>query len=574
MVASNSSLGPGEMPPSLTPQPVKTFDRGTVGGDEYGAFTGFGRDGQEHTLFGPASSVPLERRKKVIIVGAGINGIQQATVLLRDGYVKHGDMKIMDALDGYGGVWQKNKYPGCACDVPAMVYTTSYHINKNWTHFYAERAQIEEYYTEFALQYGLDKCTQFQSFVRSCAWDDDLMVWHVAVSNKRTGETEHWIADFVCQCVGSLDRPKWGNTPGRENFKGTAWHTAHWRHDCDLTGKKVAIIGCGPSAAQILPEIIDKPEHLTVYMRTPPVCIARGDFAYSRLFRWAIKWIPLFAWVVRTYMNLEMMRNCRPMATDGNPMNDKMTQEAINFMESQISDPELREKVRPHSKFFCKRPLHLDGFYAALARKNCTVLREDLVRYTEKGVVSKDKPSGKEIEREYDIIIFGTGFNVSQFLEHEKVTGINGLDLQVKWKDHPEALYGLATSQFPNMFYCFGPNSAHVWSSQQDNWERQARFTAKVVKEAVLRARKGVKLAIHPRRDFEREYNVEVQRRQTGTFVWARPDCVTYYKNDDGWNTFTMPWTWWQFRRMLRKIHWDQWEVIEKPIGKVQISTT
>jgi cation diffusion facilitator CzcD-associated flavoprotein CzcO len=108
------------------------------------------------------------------------------------------------------------------------------------------------------------------------------MVWHVAVSNKETGETEHWIADFVCQCVGSLDRPKWGNTPGRENFKGTSWHTAYWRHDCDLTGKKVAIIGCGPSAAQILPEIIDKPEHVTVYMRTPPVCIARGDFAYSR----------------------------------------------------------------------------------------------------------------------------------------------------------------------------------------------------------------------------------------------------------------------------------------------------
>lgn len=108
------------------------------------------------------------------------------------------------------------------------------------------------------------------------------MVWHVAVSNKKTGETEHWIADFVCQCIGSLDRPKWGNTPGRENYKGVSWHTAHWRGDYDLTGKKVAMIGCGPSAAQIIPEIVDKPEHLTVYMRTPPVCIARGDFAYSR----------------------------------------------------------------------------------------------------------------------------------------------------------------------------------------------------------------------------------------------------------------------------------------------------
>ena len=149
--------------------------------------------------------------------------------------------------------------------------------------------------------------------------------------------------------------------------------------------------------------------------------------------------------------------------------------------------------------------------------------------------------------------------------------GLNGLDLQVKWKEHPEALYGLATHSFPNMFYCFGPNSAHVWSSQQDNWERQARFAGKAVRESVVRARKGVKFAMHPKREVERRYNDEVQTRQAGTFVWTRPDCVTYYKNDAGWNTFTMPWTWWQFRRMLRKIFWDQWEVIEMPLKKTSI---
>jgi cation diffusion facilitator CzcD-associated flavoprotein CzcO len=174
--------------------------------------------------------------------------------------------------------------------------------------------------------------------------------------------------------------------------------------------------------------------------------------------------------------------------------------------------------------------------------------------------------SGKEIEREFDVIIFGTGFNVAQYLEHVSVQGLYGLDLQNKWKDHPEALYGLATSQFPNMFYCFGPNSAQVWSSQQDTWEQQARFATKAIRLILHKERKGTKFAMHPKRSREIAYNADVQRLQADVYVWAKSTCVTYYKNDEGWNTFTMPWTWWEFRRMLQKINWGEWEVIEKPL--------
>jgi len=192
------------------------------------------------------------------------------------------------------------------------------------------------------------------------------------------------------------------------------------------------------------------------------------------------------------------------------------------------------------------------------------------MRYTEKGVVSTSRTTGREIEREYDVIIFGTGFNVAQFLEHEKITGISGLDLQSKWKAHPEALYGLATSGIPNMFFCFGPNSATVWSSQQDNWELQARFAAKMVRELIRREKEGKKFAVYPERGVEREYNDELQRRQMGTFVWARPDCVTYYKNDAGWNTYTMPWSYPRFWLMLRKIRWKEWVVLEKDLSETR----
>ncbi|KAH7082310.1 hypothetical protein FB567DRAFT_605627 [Paraphoma chrysanthemicola] len=534
------------------PQRVKSFASGTLRDGEYGSLMGFTQNQTEGSFFGPLAAVPEARRKRVIIVGGGINGIQQASTLLRDGCIGTKDMQIFDALDGYGGVWQKNKYPGY------------------WTHFYAQRAEIQAYYARFATSYGLEGCTQFRSLVRACSWDEDLMIWHVAVANQDSGKIEHWTADVVCQCVGTLDRPKWGTTPGRENYRGVSWHTAHWQ-SYDLSGKRVAVIGCGPSAAQIIPEIVDKTKHLTVYMRTPPVCVPRGDFAYSSFYRWAFKYVPLFAWLVRARLNLRMMILGRKMATEGDPVNDQMTQLATTFMESQIQDPGLREILRPDSKYYCKRPLHLDNFYPALAKPNCTVVREDLVRYTERGVVSSDRSTAKKIEREFDVIIFGTGFNVAQYLEHEQIRGINGLDLQEKWKAHPEALYGLATSQFPNMFYCFGPNSAQVWSSQQDTWERQAKFATKAVREVLLRERKGIKFAMHPKRSVELKYNEEVQKKQAGKYVWANSNCVTYYKNDDGWNTFTMPWTWWQFRRMLRRIIWDEWEVIEKPLEKTVV---
>jgi cation diffusion facilitator CzcD-associated flavoprotein CzcO len=212
---------------------------------------------------------------------------------------------------------------------------------------------------------------------------------------------------------------------------------------------------------------------------------------------------------------------------------------------------------------YCKRPLRLDNFYTALGKANCLVLRDRLVKYTESGVVSADRKSGKETERPFDVIIFGTGFNTAQHLEHETILGLGGTELQEKWARHPEALYGVATSKFPNMFMCFGPNSASLWNSQQDNWELQARFAAKAVREIVQRGAKGERVAIHPAPERETEYNHEVQVKQS-KFVWSEQSCVTYYKNDEGWNTYTMPWTYSQFRNLLSKIRWGEWSVISK----------
>jgi len=214
-------------------------------------------------------------------------------------------------------------------------------------------------------------------------------------------------------------------------------------------------------------------------------------------------------------------------------------------------------------KDYCKRPLRLDNFYSSLAKPNCTVIRERLIEYTENGVISENTSDHTQTERAYDVIIFGTGFNVAQYLEHEKIEGLGGVDLQEQWKLHPEALYGLAVCNFPNMFLCSGPNTASVWSSQQDNWILQAKLAAKAIRAMDRRARKepGFKLAMYPKKEAERDYNELLQSEQR-RFVWADAVCTSYYKNDAGWITFTMPWSYSQFWWMLRKIDWNQWEVI------------
>ncbi|KAJ5773450.1 hypothetical protein N7457_008346 [Penicillium paradoxum] len=550
----------------------KSFNAGTITSDDYRAVGGFAAVDSPVNLDVSSIDVPPENRRKVIIVGSGVCGMQQATSLLRDGKIKHKDMQIFDALSSFGGVWEKNKYPGCALDVPGIVYTTSYYISKTFSHFFARREELVRYYTDFANHYELGRCTQFDVLVTSCIWDEDRMVWHVAVQGKG-GKVTQWMADVVIHCTGALDRPKFGNTPGRELFKGDSWHTAYWPQDYDLTGKSVGIIGCGPSVAQIVPEIVDKTKDLTIYMRTPPFCIPRGDYKLGMLYRFAMSWVPYFPNLVRGYANWAIERIGMQLVTEGHPLNDEQNVAATKQLENQVKDPILREKLRPTAKYFCKRPLWLDTFYPAVSKPNCYVAKEDLVTYTETGVISKDKETGEKIERNFDVIIYGTGFNTAQHLDNIVVRGAGGVDLQAKWKAHPEALYGMSTSEMPNMFMVFGPNTVGLWCSQQDLWQAQAELNSKFVTEILKREKKGVKLAVSPKRAVEKTYNLDLQEKQA-PFAWSSPSCVTYFRNDEGWNTFNMHWSYPQWRNLLKNIKWDQWETFEKPVAACQKSKT
>jgi cation diffusion facilitator CzcD-associated flavoprotein CzcO len=252
-----------------------------------------------------------------------------------------------------------------------------------------------------------------------------------------------------------------------------------------IKGKKVAIIGCGSSAAQIIPTIVDDVEHLTVFMRTPPVVPPRMDMPLSTILKRACMWIPLFAWIWRWKMTLEFGKRAITGAVDNSAANDRVNFVANKFMEKQVKDPSLRKLLKPSAKcklflllhlsmqsdirlmravsttVMCKRPLILSTLYPALSKPNCTVVREKLIKYTSTGILSLDE-IGKKRTREFDVIILGTGFNVAQYLEHVKVVGRDGIILQEQWRDHPEALYGVGIRSV----YFFRP---YLWKTVQLN---------------------------------------------------------------------------------------------------------
>jgi len=253
------------------------------------------------------------------------------------------------------------------------------------------------------------------------------------------------------------------------------------------------------------------------------------------------------------------------LVTEGSYLNKRYTQRAHEFLEEQVKDPKLRELLRPDFSFFCKRPLFLDTLYPSLAKPNCTVVREKLKHYTEHGIVSTDRET-HEYDREFDVIIFATGFNLAQYLQHETVIGHKGVNLQEQWKDHPAAIYGLATSNFPNFFYCNGPNANTFSSIHHEMNEVSAEYLSRLLKEIFMR-NKDRKFAVMPNPDFEKSYNQEIQNN-IGHIVTQNPACNSYYNDSTGHNTIIHHRHIWQLWWRLRSINWKEWDTIEK-FGKV-----
>lgn len=379
---------------------------------------------------------------RVAIIGAGFGGLCMAIRLERAGI---GSYTVFEKAGDLGGTWRDNSYPGAGCDIPSHLYSYSFEKYASWTRRYPGQPEILGYLQHCADKYGVRRKIRFGAEVTTAAFDGSQ--WRLSTEG---GQTEAF--DMVVMSVGQLNRPRLPDIPGIEEFAGTSFHSARWNHEHDLTGRRVAVIGNGSSAAQFVPHVAERAARLEVFQRTPNWVIPKPDATFPPAARLAFRYLPGLQRVYREWTYRYAEHTLYPALAQG-WSKDLLKRRALAHLHAQVRDPLLRAKLTPDYPVGCKRVVLDSAFYPALCRPNVDVVTDGIVRVTPKGVRTT------ESVHEVDTIIYATGFRTTEFLSPVQVTGRGGRDLAEQWADGPEAYLGISAPNFPNLFMLYGPHT-------------------------------------------------------------------------------------------------------------------
>ncbi len=469
----------------------------------------------------------------VLIVGTGFGGVGTAIELKRAGF---DDFTLLESAAEPGGVWRENTYPGAGCDIPSPLYSFSYEPNPDWPKRFSLQPDIHEYLKRVVRRYGLEPHIRYDTRVISATFDEDLGLWRVETAGGETYE-----ANVFVPAVGQLSRPVWPDIPGRDTFDGPSFHSARWDHDCDLAGKRVAVIGTGASAIQFVPEIQREAGELTVFQRTAPYIMNKQDTRYRRWQRRLFRRLPATQLLGR--LRIFLLAEYATYAMTKHPLLAKVFElRTEQLRRRHIKDPTLRAKLKPHYPMGCKRILFTNDYLPALAQPNVTVETGRIQEITPSGVRTEDG-----VEHEADVLVYGTGFAATDFLGELKVQGLEGRSLSDAWSGGARAYLGMSVPGFPNLFCVYGPNTNLGAGSIIYMIERQARYIRQAVEHL---ASPGVSyMDVLP--DVEQRYDEEIQRR-LGHSVWT--SCMSWYRQDNGRVTTNWPGLVTEYDRRTRRI--------------------
>lgn len=492
----------------------------------------------------PTKSKSAHTTVDVVIIGTGFAGLGMAAKLKESG---QNDFVLLEKADEVGGTWRDNHYPGCACDVPSYLYSFSFAQNPEWSRMFSPQPEILGYLKRVTNELGLREHVRFNSELTEARWDDAAGVWQLAT---RSGE--RYTARIVISGMGGLSRPAYPQgIKGLENFKGKTFHSQDWDHSYDLKGKRIAVIGTGASAIQFVPQIQKVAERVDLYQRTPPWITPKPDSRVSERTRKLFARVPALQRAARNtiYWALEarafgFVVNPKLMAID-----DRM---ARQHLARQVKDPELRQKLTPDYKIGCKRVLISNDYYPAVSKPNVSLITDGIQEVRARSVIDRNG-----VEREVDVIIFGTGFQATDPVPAKMIFGKGGVDLLDTWRDGPEAYKGTTIAGFPNLFLIVGPNVGLGHSSMVYMIESQVAY----VMDALKVMKQIGKPVMEVKAEKQAEFNTRLQEKTQGT-VWNTGGCKSWYlhpksgKNVTLWPGFT-----WQFRNETRKFDTEAYEL-------------
>ncbi|MEU5260786.1 NAD(P)/FAD-dependent oxidoreductase [Amycolatopsis sp. NPDC021455] len=471
----------------------------------------------------------------VVIVGTGFSGLGMAIQLRKEG---RDDFVILEKADDVGGTWRDNSYPGCACDIPSHMYSFSFEQNPDWSRAYSPQPEIWRYLREVAGKHDLHRFIRFGQEMTGARWDAEENRWHIA-----TKGGDEFVANALVAGVGALHLPMIPELPGIERFAGPAFHSARWRHDVDLAGKKVAVIGTGASAVQFVPRIAPDVEELTLFQRTPPWVMPKADHEMSGRTRALFKAFPPAQRAYRTL--LYWLLEARAIGFNGQSWVMKIGQRlAKRNIDRAIRDPRLRRKVTPDYTMGCKRVLVSNDYYPALARDNVEVVTDGVREVRERSIVD-----AAGVEHEADVIVYGTGFHVTDAFDDLEIVGRDGRNLGKEWAAEGMRTHlGITVAGFPNLFFLLGPNTGLGHNSVVFMIEAQISYVAEALRLAEGRA-------IEPKAPVQERFNAEIQRK-LAKGIWTRGGCKSWYLDAKGVNRTIWPgftWRYWLDTRKVRR---------------------
>ena len=450
------------------------------------------------------------RDLRIAIIGAGPGGLCAAIRLRQSGFE---NFTVLEKSSGVGGTWYHNRYPGCACDIPAELYSFSFAVNTEWSRPFARQPEILRYMEHCAETYGVLGHCRFNDAVRAARWDDEAACWTLSLESG-TEVT----ADVVISALGMFNDVPMPDIEGLSSFEGTVIHSARWNWDHDLSGETVGIVGSAASAVQIAPEIAKEVSRLHVFQRTANWVLPKEDDPYTPEEIAARRADPGIVVDRREELFNQVDTG---MAFKSAKVRAGMEETGLAALEA-VTDPELRAKLTPDHPWGCKRPLFHNEYYTTFNRPNVELVTDPIARITPKGVLTADGT-----ERVLDTMVLATGFSTTKYLSAIEVTGRGGLDIADAWNDGATAYRGVTTSGFPNLFMLYGPNTNN--GSIITMIEYQVEYTVAHIQRIAAHRLAWVDVRAEPMA----RYNDWVQEGIAGVEPW-HGGCNGYYRTPNG----------------------------------------